>query len=89
MIKSLEKEKQMLSSQLRDLEWRLDQESKVEKDFKTFCVHYTTVTIISHHFNKFIHKLKLYVHMFIESTHFTRLINNSKLFAINIFFSHF
>ena len=28
MIKSLEKEKQMLSSQLRDLEWRLDQESK-------------------------------------------------------------
>lgn len=28
MIKTLEKEKQMLSSQLRDLEWRLDQESK-------------------------------------------------------------
>ena len=29
MIRMLEKEKQMLSSQLRDLEWRLDQESKV------------------------------------------------------------
>ncbi|VDI69518.1 Hypothetical predicted protein [Mytilus galloprovincialis] len=28
MIRMLEKEKQMLSSQLRDLEWRLDQESK-------------------------------------------------------------
>lgn len=29
MVKSMEKEKQSLYNQLRDLEWRLDQESKV------------------------------------------------------------
>lgn len=29
MIRSLEKEKQMLQGQIRDIEWRLDQESKV------------------------------------------------------------
>lgn len=29
MIRSLEKEKQMLQGQMRDIEWRLDQESKV------------------------------------------------------------
>ena len=28
-VKALEKEKQVLESQLRDLEWRMDQESKV------------------------------------------------------------
>ena len=29
MVKTMEKEKNLLYNQLRDLEWRLDQESKV------------------------------------------------------------
>ena len=48
MVKNMEKEKAMLFNQLRDLEWRLDQESKVRTgtQYLKSAIHCKTKTIV-------------------------------------------
>jgi len=55
-VKQLEKEQQILENQLRDLEWRLDQESKVNSRSlwstrDDLMSALSTIQIAMHHFN--------------------------------------
>ena len=54
-VKQLEKEQQILENQLRDLEWRLDQESKVSSRFlwttrDDLMLALSNIQIAMHHF---------------------------------------